>query len=70
MSLNWINVEEYSFNSFLLMERFSTQNPFKVVGTGQKAFAAAWDCAPCKSRSPVVFFAQMSRVQCDRKGAG
>ena len=22
MSLNWINVEEYSFNSFLLMERF------------------------------------------------
>lgn len=31
MSLNWINVEEYSFNSFLLMERFQLRLLLKTA---------------------------------------
>ncbi len=31
MSLNWINVEEYSFNSFLLMERFQLRFLLKTA---------------------------------------
>lgn len=31
MSLNWINVEEYSFNSFLMMERFQLRILFRAA---------------------------------------
>lgn len=31
MSVNWINVEEYSFNSFLLMERFQLRFLLKAA---------------------------------------
>ena len=36
MSLNWINVEEYSFNSFLLMERFQLKLLVKWAEQDQK----------------------------------
>lgn len=36
MSLNWINVEEYSFNSFLLMERFQLKLIVKMAELDQK----------------------------------
>ena len=31
MSVNWIRVEEYSFNSFLMMERFQLRILLKAV---------------------------------------
>lgn len=31
MSLNWVNVEEYSFNSFLLMERFQLRHLLRTA---------------------------------------
>ena len=38
MSLNWINVEEYSFNSFLLMERFQLRILLKAAKHEEKLF--------------------------------